>query len=103
MNRVGGVDGADPTPILKYRATVTSYNITINPPPKQTHARRWWGSLRVHDALRLDYKAFTAHTAQAGPLRFGMSSVLVPVEGPSVRGYLSAYLPPPNPTRPDLI
>ena len=58
----------------------------------------------MHDALRLDYKAFTAHTAQAGPLRFGMSSVLVPVEGASLRVCLPACLPTcHHPTQPDLL
>ncbi len=35
----------------------------------------------MRDTLRLDYKAFTATTATAAPLRYGMSSVLVPVGG----------------------
>lgn len=56
-----------------------SYTAHTNQP------NRWWGSLSVRDALRLDYKAFTANTAKAGAIKFGMSSVLVPVEGASVR------------------
>ena len=67
--------------------------LKIHPEPSHHHTRptptnqpnRWWGSLSVRDALRLDYKAFTANTAKAGAIKFGMSSVLVPVEGPSVR------------------
>ena len=35
----------------------------------------------MRDALRLDYKAFTATITTVGPLRYGMSSVLVPAEG----------------------
>lgn len=42
----------------------------------------------MRDALRLDYKAFTAATATAGTLKYGMSSVLVPVEG----GWVGAYM-----------
>ena len=39
----------------------------------------------MQDALRLDYKAFVARTAKLGDLRFGMSSVLVPVQGTQVK------------------
>ncbi len=42
--------------------------------------REWWRSLDVEDALGLDYKSFVAATQTRPPVRYGMASVLVPLE-----------------------
>jgi len=45
---------------------------------------RWWRSLEVEEVLGLDYKSFKACTQSCISLRYGMSSILLPLEGKCV-------------------
>lgn len=47
---------------------------------------RWWRSLEVEEVLGLDYKSFKACTQSCISLRYGMSSILLPLEGKCVCG-----------------
>ncbi|GAB5032897.1 inorganic pyrophosphatase exopolyphosphatase [Nannochloropsis oceanica] len=42
--------------------------------------REWWRSLEVEEVLGLDYKSFKACTQSCISLRYGMSSILLPLE-----------------------